>query len=153
MPAALKRLRIDNVIRTREDAGAPAHWLCQQVVISCTSAPGGNACRGALERYGIGDTKPVATPGTALFDAAFKGATASVRQRLAEGADDWTALTAATARAHAVVVEALLRVGADASIKARDGRTAMEIARGEGHPDLVRALQAAAVPRGRHDVT
>lgn len=93
---------------------------------------------------------------TALMFAAAYGQHDIVERLLAAGADPnivpsdqsgWTALIAAAARGHALTVEVLLRSGADPNIRARDGLTALELARSQGHDEIVRILMAASGPR------
>lgn len=88
---------------------------------------------------------------TALMFASGYGQDAIVERLLAAGADpnivpkaeEWTALVAAAARGHTRVAELLLRGGADPTIRTKDGRTALDLARSEGHAEVVRVLQAA----------
>lgn len=93
---------------------------------------------------------------TALMFAAAYGQHDIVARLLAAGADPnivpsdhsgWTALIAAAARGHARTVELLLRGGADPEIRARNGQTALELARSEGHGEVVRILMAVSSPR------
>ena len=89
---------------------------------------------------------------TAIMFAAGYGQTTIVEKLLAGGANPnlvptdqtgWTALISAAARGHASTVEALLRGGADPAMRARNGTTALEIARSAGHAEVVRLLEAA----------
>ena len=54
----------------------------------------------------------------------------------------WTALMAAAARGHTNTVALLLQNGADPNIRSKDGRTAIELARAEGHSEVVRKFSA-----------
>lgn len=93
---------------------------------------------------------------TAIMYAASYGQEAIVEKLLAAGADPnivpndpsgWTALVAAAARGHARTVELLLPGGADPGIRARNGASALEMARREGHADVVKVLESAGAPR------
>jgi Ankyrin repeats (3 copies)/Ankyrin repeat len=220
VPAMLARLGIDSRIRTREDAGMMAHYICQHSARSCQEAPAADACLQALSKYGLGGAQPVLQAGGLLFDAAYRGDTPGVSRLLAEGGEvnwrniggwtpvmiaaaerhadtvavllaakadpnlrnhygrtalmfaagygelriveqllaagadpnlvpsdqsGWTALMAAAARGQAPVVAMLLRAKADTSLRARDGRTALELARAGGHVDTARLLEAAGI--------
>ena len=88
---------------------------------------------------------------TALMFAAIYGQDAIVERLLASGADPnlvpgdetgWSALIAAAARGHANTVAALLRGGADPAVRSKDGKTALDMARGEGHQEVVKVLEA-----------
>lgn len=88
---------------------------------------------------------------TALMFASRYGQDAIAERLLAAGADPnivpgdqgWTALIAAAAHGHVRTVELLLRAGADPTIRAKDGQTALDIARGERHAEVVRVLEAS----------
>lgn len=88
---------------------------------------------------------------TALMFASIYGQDAVVKLLLDRGAkpnivpndhSGWTALMAAAARGHASTVALLLRNGADPGIKSKDGKTAIDLAREEGHSEVVRKLSA-----------
>lgn len=94
---------------------------------------------------------------TPLMYASSYGRDAIVEKLLAAGADlniaptdqtGWTAIVAAAAGGHASTVELLLRHGADPTIKTKNGQTALDLARTQGHVRVVQVLQAArpAVP-------
>lgn len=92
---------------------------------------------------------------TALMFASRYGQLAIVDRLLGAGADanivptdatGLTALAAAAKEGHAEVVDLLLRNGANPSIRTRDGRTPLEVARAAGHAKVVRLLEAAAIP-------
>lgn len=93
---------------------------------------------------------------TAIMYAASYGQEAIVEKLLAAGADPnvvpkdpsgWTALIAAAARGHPRTVEILLRGGADPAIRAKDGMTALDLARSQGHVEVVKILEAATAPK------
>jgi hypothetical protein len=92
---------------------------------------------------------------TALMEAAFKGHTEIVRLLLTNGAADvntkddkgWTALMEAAFYGDAGIVRRLLAKGADPKLKNRDGRTALQIARGRGHQDIVDIIERWAMNR------
>jgi len=149
VPAAMKRLGVDDKIRTREDAGAFAYLMCQHVLRSCSEAPAAEACRIALARYGLSGSPPAASKGRQLFDAAHAGATATVRQLLARGADvdwrnvgGWSPLMIAAAERHPETVAALLEGGADPNHRNHYGRTALMFAAGYGQAAIVERLLA-----------
>ena len=88
---------------------------------------------------------------TALMFASSYGQDTIVKLLLDRGAkpnivpndhSSWTALMAAAARGHAITVALLLQNGADPNIKSKDGRTAIELARAEGHSEVVRKFSA-----------
>jgi hypothetical protein len=90
---------------------------------------------------------------TALMFASSYGQVAIAERLIDAGADvdavpsdqsGWTALIAASAHGMTSTVELLLRRGADPDIKARNGQTALLIAREQGHADVVRLLEAAS---------
>lgn len=150
VPAALQRVGVDPRIRTREDAAAMAHFLCQHAVRSCAEAPAADACRLARAKYGLSDAQPVSTLGQELFDAAFRGDTAGVQRKLAEKADvdwrnvgGWTPVMIASAERHLGAVELLLAAGANPNLRNHYGRTALMFAAGYGQTAIVDRLLAA----------
>lgn len=86
---------------------------------------------------------------TALMFASIYGQDTIVRLLLERNAkpnmvpndhSGWTALMAAAARGHADTVSLLLRHGADPTIKSKDGKTAIDLAREHGHSHVVPRL-------------
>lgn len=150
VPAALRRLGVDAQIRSREEAGAFAYLMCQHVLRSCSEAPGGEACLASQARYGLASSPPPASAGSRLFQAAHAGATATVRQLLAEGAEvnwrnvgGWSPLMIAVAERHADTVAALLDGGADPDHRNHYGRSALMFAAGYGQTAIVEQLLSA----------
>lgn len=150
VPVLLQRVGVDPAIRTREDAGVAAHYLCQHAAQSCAEAPEADACRLARAKYGLGDAQPVPELGQELFDAAYRGDAAGVQRRLAEQADinwrnlsGWTPVMIAAAERHLAVVETLLAAGANPNLRNHYGRTALMFAAGYGQTAIVERLLAA----------
>ncbi|MBX3637373.1 MAG: ankyrin repeat domain-containing protein [Rubrivivax sp.] len=150
LPALLQRLGSDPRLRTREDAEARALGYCRMVVRSCGDAPAADACRRALEGYGLGDGKPVPVEGAQLFAAANAGRNDDVRRWLAAGASvdwrnlgGWTPLMIAAAERHADTVAVLLEAGADPNLRNQLGRSALMFAAGYGQLAIVERLLAA----------
>jgi ankyrin repeat protein len=94
--------------------------------------------------------------GTALIASAHLGHVEVVRALIAAGAPlnhvnnlGWTALIEAIILGnggtnHTVIVEMLVKAGADVSLADRDGRTPLALARGRGYAKIVRILEAAS---------
>jgi hypothetical protein len=150
MPSMLRNVGIDPRIRTREDAGLLTHTMCNALVRTCTAEPAGDACRGSLARYGLGQPGYVPAPGRGLFDAAYRGDTAAVQRFLSEGIDPnyrnpggWTPLMIAAAERHLEAVVALLEAKADSNLRNSYGRTALMFASRYGQLAIVERLLAA----------
>jgi ankyrin repeat protein len=93
---------------------------------------------------------------TALMFASSKGFTAIVKDLLAQRADPnivpnddtgWTALITAAHKGHVDVIRALLDHGADATIRDREGKTALVWAEAQAHADVALILKEATVAR------
>jgi hypothetical protein len=150
VPSMLRKVGIDPRIRTREDAGLLAHTMCDAVVRTCAAEPAGDACRGSLARYGLGQPGYVPAPGRGLFDAAYRGDTAAVQRLLSEGIDPnyrnpggWTPLMIAAAERHLEAVVVLLAAKADSNLRNSYGRTALMFASRYGQLAIVERLLAA----------
>jgi hypothetical protein len=150
VPAALRRVGVDPKVRDRDDAGALAFLVCNEVVKRCAATPESEACMKVLAGYGLGapDYKPPA--GAALFDAAYAGNTDLVRRLVAEGVDvnwrnagGWTPLMIAAAERHLDTVNVLLDAKADPNQRNAYGRTALMFASRYGKVKIVERLLAA----------
>jgi len=90
---------------------------------------------------------------TALMFASIYGYSDIVKILLESDADvnikpdddtGWTALIAAAQRGHVNVVKILIDAGADVTIRDKEGNTAQEMAKIEGHKEIVKILKAAS---------
>ena len=101
----------------------------------------------------LGDLNRTEYPGAAfpLLQAAYRGRTRVVAALLDAGAGvnqwsraHWTALMAAAWEGHLETAKLLLSRGANPALKNAEGRTAADLAEGEGHKAVAAALRAAA---------
>jgi ankyrin repeat protein len=95
-------------------------------------------------------SRPLATPNSALMRAASKGQEAATQLLLQHKVNTeltdhngWTALMWATRGGHLDIVKILIAGGVDVNVKAKDGRTAIVIARNEDFKDILDELKKA----------
>lgn len=91
---------------------------------------------------------------TALHAAAYAGRTEAAAVLIDHGiainqqgpVNGYTALHDAVWQNHLATARVILAGGADASIRAKDGQTALDLARAKGHQALVSLLEAVVAP-------
>ena len=150
VPKAMQQLGIDPRIRDRDDAGALAFLVCNEIVKRCAAAPATEGCQKALAGYGVGSSDYRPPAGAVLFDAAYAGNTELVRRIVAEGVDvnwrnagGWTPLMIAAAERHLDTVIVLVDAKADPNQRNAYGRTALMFASRYGQVRIVERLLAA----------
>ncbi|XP_069672516.1 ankyrin repeat domain-containing protein 39-like isoform X1 [Periplaneta americana] len=107
------------------------------------------ACRALLAAGARMDVKTRLAGCTALHGAAWYGQRAVCQLLLTAGArpsepddrDQWTALHWAACKGHAPVVQLLLQYGAERRARDKKGRTALDLARDNRHPEVADMLE------------
>lgn len=130
---------------SRDSAKWTADFICQFHVKDCRENPSGERCK---QRQGEYAAKPRDESSADLFDAAWRGKTASVRRKLGSGADPnvsaydsgWLPLMIAAAEGHRTTVSVLLEAGANPNATNTNGRTALMFASSYGYDGIVKEL-------------